>query len=65
MTKVLFAILFAWLALGELPSPIQFLGGAFMLAGIALVRAGERPAPGPADERPVASAAQPYEPSRT
>ena len=65
MTEVLFAILFAWLALGQLPSPIQFLGGAFILAGIALVRAGERAPARPADERPVASAAQPYEPSRT
>jgi drug/metabolite transporter (DMT)-like permease len=51
MTEVLFAILFAWLALGQLPTPIQFAGGAFILVGIALVRAGER-APGPdsADE---------------
>jgi drug/metabolite transporter (DMT)-like permease len=65
MTEVLFAILFAWLALGQLPSPIQFLGGAFILAGIALVRAGERTPARPADERLVASAAQPYEPSRT
>jgi drug/metabolite transporter (DMT)-like permease len=43
MTEVLFAILFAWLALGQLPTPIQFVGGGFILAGIALVRAGERP----------------------
>jgi hypothetical protein len=45
MTEVLFAILFAWLALGQLPTPIQFVGGAFILAGIALVRAGERTDP--------------------
>jgi drug/metabolite transporter (DMT)-like permease len=42
MTEVLFAILFAWLALGQLPTPIQFVGGAFILAGIALVRVGEQ-----------------------
>jgi drug/metabolite transporter (DMT)-like permease len=42
MTEVLFAILFAWLALGQLPTTIQFAGGAFILAGIALVRAGEQ-----------------------
>ena len=65
MTEVLFAILFAWLALGQLPSPVQFLGGAFILAGIALVRAGERAPARPADDRPVASAAPPYEPSRS
>jgi drug/metabolite transporter (DMT)-like permease len=51
MTEVLFAILFAWLALGQLPTPIQFAGGAFILAGIALVRAGERaPVPATADD---------------
>ena len=52
MTEVLFAILFAWLALGQLPSPVQFLGGAFILAGIALVRAGERASARPAEATP-------------
>jgi drug/metabolite transporter (DMT)-like permease len=47
MAEVLFAVLFAWLLLGQLPSAIQFLGGAFILAGVTLVRADElRPAPG-------------------
>jgi drug/metabolite transporter (DMT)-like permease len=41
MAEVLFAILFAWLLLGQLPSPVQFLGGAFILAGVTLVRADE------------------------
>ena len=71
MTEVLFAILFAWLALGQLPTPIQFAGGAFILVGIALVRAGEKaPVPVTADETeveatvgdPVCEAAR-YEPS--
>jgi drug/metabolite transporter (DMT)-like permease len=49
MAEVLFAILFAWLLLGQLPSPMQFLGGAFILAGVTLVRVGElRAAPEPA-----------------
>jgi drug/metabolite transporter (DMT)-like permease len=49
LAEVLFAILFAWLLLGQLPSPVQFLGGAFILAGVTLVRADElRPAPVPA-----------------
>ena len=62
MTEVLFAILFAWLALGQLPTPIQFVGGAFILAGIALVRAGEKaPVPVTADEAEV-EAAGPREP---
>ena len=41
MGEVLFAILFAWLLLGQLPSTVQFLGGAFILAGVTLVRADE------------------------
>jgi drug/metabolite transporter (DMT)-like permease len=41
MAEVLFAILFAWMLLGQLPSGLQFLGGAFILAGVALVRIDE------------------------
>jgi drug/metabolite transporter (DMT)-like permease len=64
MTEVLFAILFAWLALSQLPTPIQFLGGVFILTGIALVRAGERsPTPATADDAEV-NPAQPREPDR-
>jgi drug/metabolite transporter (DMT)-like permease len=52
LAEVLFAILFAWLLLGQLPSPVQFLGGAFILAGVTLVRVDElRPAPAPAKPR--------------
>jgi len=50
MAEVLFAILFAWLLLGQLPSAVQFLGGAFILAGVTLVRTDELktgPAAGP------------------
>jgi drug/metabolite transporter (DMT)-like permease len=54
MAEVLFAILFAWLLLGQLPTPVQFLGGAFILAGVAMVRLGELRAP-----RPPADAVQP------
>lgn len=38
LTEVLFAVLWAWIALGELPTPIQFAGGALIVAGITLVR---------------------------
>jgi drug/metabolite transporter (DMT)-like permease len=41
LAEVLFAVLFAWLLLGQLPSGLQFAGGAFILAGVALVRADE------------------------
>jgi drug/metabolite transporter (DMT)-like permease len=57
LTEVLFAVLVAWLLLGELPTVIQLLGGALIVAGVALVRAGElRPAPTSPDRdgRPAA-----------
>jgi len=41
LTEVLFAILFAWILLGELPRPIQMLGGALILGGVVAVRLGE------------------------
>jgi drug/metabolite transporter (DMT)-like permease len=43
LTEVLFAVLFAWLVLGELPGAWQLVGGAVILAGIVAVRLGERP----------------------
>lgn len=51
LAEVLFAILFAWLLLGQLPTGAQILGGAFILAGVALVRLDELRAPesGPAE----------------
>ena len=41
LTEVLFAVLFAWLALSQQPTAIQLLGGVGVLIGIALVRADE------------------------
>jgi drug/metabolite transporter (DMT)-like permease len=41
LTEVLFAVLFAWLLLGEVPTALQLLGGALILAGVALVRIDE------------------------
>ena len=40
--RVLFALLFAWLFLGELPVAVQFVGGALILGGVVLVKLGER-----------------------
>ncbi|TAM92033.1 MAG: EamA/RhaT family transporter [Jatrophihabitans sp.] len=45
MTEVLFATGFAWLLLGQRPTGLQVAGGLVVLAGIALVRAGEPAAP--------------------
>jgi drug/metabolite transporter (DMT)-like permease len=48
LAEVLFAILFAWLLLGQLPTTMQILGGVFILAGVALVRLDELGAAQPA-----------------
>ena len=47
MAEVLFAILFAWLLLGQLPSAVQFAGGALILAGVTGVRLDELRGPAP------------------
>lgn len=44
LAEVLAAVLFAWLLLGELPRPVQLLGGVLVVAGVVAVRLGERPA---------------------
>jgi drug/metabolite transporter (DMT)-like permease len=41
LTEVLFAIVIAWLLLGELPRPVQLLGGVLILGGVVAVRLGE------------------------
>jgi drug/metabolite transporter (DMT)-like permease len=41
LAEVLFAALFAWMLLGQQPGILQGLGGVVVIAGIALVRAGE------------------------
>jgi drug/metabolite transporter (DMT)-like permease len=41
MAEVLFATLLAWVLLGQTPSPVELAGGAFMLAGVVLVRVDE------------------------
>ena len=51
LAEVMFAVLFAWLLLGELPRPVQLVGGLFILAGVVAVRREEESAseaqPGP------------------
>ena len=45
LTEVLFAVLFAWLFLGELPTAMQLVGGILIVLGVGLVRIDElRPA---------------------
>jgi len=42
LLEVLFAVVFAWLLLGQLPGPVQLAGGVLVLAGVVLVRLGEQ-----------------------
>ncbi len=42
LVEVLMAVLFAWLLLDQLPLPVQIAGGALVLAGIVVVKSGER-----------------------
>ncbi len=41
LTEVLFAVLFAWLLLDQLPTGIQIAGGALIIGGVCLVRVDE------------------------
>ncbi|MFY9677811.1 EamA family transporter, partial [Glutamicibacter protophormiae] len=41
LTEVLFAVLWAWLLLSELPGPVQLLGGLLIVGGVVLVRIDE------------------------
>ncbi|MGW0506336.1 EamA family transporter [Micromonospora sp. NPDC003241] len=56
LTEVMFAVLIAWLVLGELPTVVQLMGGALIVAGVALVRLDELRAPVTPDQ---AKAAEP------
>ncbi|MCQ2000079.1 EamA family transporter [Arthrobacter zhaoxinii] len=56
LTEVLFAVLWAWLLLSELPRPIQLVGGCLIIAGVVLVRSDD-PAGLPGE---AASDVEPY-----
>jgi drug/metabolite transporter (DMT)-like permease len=45
LTEVLFAVIWAWLLLGELPGAIQLVGGVLIVGGVILVRLDEVRAP--------------------
>lgn len=53
LTEVMFAVLWAWLLLGELPAPIQLLGGLLILAGVAAVKLDERDNEAPLEIEPI------------
>ena len=75
MSEVLFAMIFAWLLLDELPRPVQMLGGLVVLAGVVVLRIGQLrevadrgstvsavPAPAPAPRDTAAGATPPPAP---
>ena len=45
LTELLAAIVAAWLMLDQVPDRIQLVGGALVLAGVIVVKLGERPTP--------------------
>jgi drug/metabolite transporter (DMT)-like permease len=45
LTEVLFAVLFAWILLGQLPGVMQLIGGLFIVGGVVLVRIDELRSP--------------------
>lgn len=47
LTEVLFSVLASWLFIGDVPAPVQALGGALIVAGVVLVRLDELRAPVP------------------
>ena len=47
LLEVLSGVVFAWLLLGQVPGIVQLAGGALVVAGIVVVRLGERPALAP------------------
>ena len=54
LLEVVAAVVFAWLLLDELPRPVQLAGGVLVLAGVVVVKLGERGVR-PAPARPAAS----------
>ena len=57
LTEVLFAVFFAWLFLGQLPTLMQLVGGVLIIAGVALVRIDELRSP--ADDFEVTAGLEP------
>jgi len=59
LSEVLFAVVAAWLALGQRPTVVQLVGGVVVLVGIVLVRLGDRPpVPALAEADPVPAGAE-------
>lgn len=53
LTEVMFAVLWAWILLAELPAPIQLAGGLLILVGVVCVKLDERPEDVHAETGPI------------
>jgi drug/metabolite transporter (DMT)-like permease len=53
LTEVVFAVLAAWALVGQLPTPVQLVGGVVILVGIALVKLDDLRRTGPGDVTPA------------
>ena len=58
LSEVLFAVLAAWLLIGEWPTPIQFAGAALVIAGVVLTQTGT-PREHPSTPLPLAAQVAP------
>jgi drug/metabolite transporter (DMT)-like permease len=56
LLEVLAAVAFAWLLLDQLPDTLQLVGGAFVVAGVIVVKLGERPPRADAADMPAVRA---------
>lgn len=56
LTEVLFAVLIAWVLLGQAPGVLQAIGGVVVLGGITLVRSGDSAVAAPAVESELVQA---------
>ncbi len=63
LLEVVAAVFFAWLLLDQVPGTLQVVGGAFILAGVIVVKLGERPPR--AGTRPVRAPRRPLAAGRT
>jgi drug/metabolite transporter (DMT)-like permease len=56
LLEVVAAVIFAWLLLDQLPGILQLVGGAFIMAGVVVVKLGERPSRADVAARPAVRA---------
>jgi drug/metabolite transporter (DMT)-like permease len=53
LTEVVFAVVFAWLLLGQVPTGVQLVGGLFIIAGVTVVRIDGLREPRPVQAEPT------------